>query len=114
MRVDSEGAFLAEVVRILHEKVTGRIDVIVIDADHREALIGIALNVLADDGAMICDDAESYGFYEATKALPLQRVDFFGFSPGVVLPHCTSIYFSSQCFLFSAKFKIPDVGVDRL
>jgi hypothetical protein len=27
-------------------------------------------------------------------------VDFYGYAPGIVQPHCTSIFFKTFCFLF--------------
>lgn len=108
--VASKEAFLADVASIVGQDPQREFDVIVIDADYREDLAAPALRLLSEDGALICDDAESYGFYEATKDLDAQRVDFFGFSPGVVLPHCTSIYYRGSCFLFDPRHPIPDLA----
>ena len=55
---------------------------------------------------------ESYGFYKATRKLDIERIDFFGHSPGVILPHCTPSYFRNHCFLFDAKYKIPDMATE--
>jgi hypothetical protein len=102
-----------EYVAAVREILTGEpemFDVVIIDADWREASVELALSVLRPGGALICDDAESYGFHDKTRDSNLSRVDFFGFSPGVVLPHCTSVFFRGECFLFDARHPIVDVG----
>lgn len=103
-------AFLADVKGVIEGR--GTFDVIVIDSEYREDVVSVALALLAPNGALICDDAESYGFYEATRGLEIERVDFFGHSPGVVLPHCTSVFFRKNCFLFDAKYRIPDLATE--
>jgi hypothetical protein len=110
---NSKDAYLAEVRRKLIECDIRAFDVVVIDAEFREDLVSLALEVLTEDGALICDDAESYGIHVASRELAVQRVDFFGYSPGVVLPHCTSVFFRTKCFLFDAGRRIPDVAIER-
>lgn len=107
-----EGRFLGGVQAVLAGAGTEAFDVVVIDAEFREVLVPIALAALKPGGALICDDAESYGFHEATRHLDIQRVDFFGHSPGVVLPHCTSVYFKDRCFLFATQKRIPDMATE--
>lgn len=87
-----------------------KFDIIVIDAEFRERLLSDVFPQLAENGAVLCDDAESYGFYDVSKTMKVSRVDFFGFSPGVVLPHCTSLYFDKGCFMFECSIPIPDVA----
>jgi hypothetical protein len=108
--VSTRESHLGDVRRIIGEMDDQKFDVIIIDAEFREDLVDTALNFLAEDGALICDDAESYDFYAVTKGLKLSRVDFFGFAPGVVLPHCTSVYFRDRCFLFDPNHPIPDMA----
>ena len=110
---EESGAFLAAVKTVLEACVADSFDIIVIDAEYRGELVALSLEKLAHGGAIICDDAESYPFYENSHHLDIQRVDFFGYSPGVVLPHCTSVMFRNACFLFKADRRIPDVGVER-
>jgi hypothetical protein len=81
-------------------------DVIIIDGLHRNAMIEIACDVLAVDGAIVCDNAEGYGFQEGFKERGLDRVDFYGNAPGVILPHCTSLYFKPSSFVFSPTIPI--------
>jgi hypothetical protein len=84
-------------------------DVIVIDGLHRVAILPYLSSRLRLDGALICDNAEGFGFFEELRTLGFERVDFFGFAPGVINRHCTSIAFRGPgCFLFS-----PDIPIQR-
>ena len=85
-------------------------DIIVIDGLFRYEMIEIAVRYRAAGGAIICDNAEGYGFDRGFHDAGLLRVDFFGFAPGVVRPHCTSIYFDEHSFLFSPEIPIPDIS----
>lgn len=106
--------YLSRVTTILKSMFDPIFDVVVIDGDFREDLVDLALKVLKENGALICDDAESYGFFAATQNRGLQRVDFFGHAPGVVLPRCTSIFYKTGCFLFESKYPIPDLATELL
>ena len=83
-------------------------DVIVIDGLARFEMIKISLNYLAEDGCIICDNSEGYNFFEGLKDSGLNRVDFFGSAPGVILPHSTSICFPDNSFVFDSKYPIPN------
>ena len=64
----------------------------------------IAMNYLTQEGIIICDNAEGYGFFEQWKKFPnFLRVDFYGHSPGVIHPHATSIFFSSSSRYFKSN-----------
>lgn len=102
----------SRVKEMLETKQYTKYDVIVIDGLYRYDMIEIALSRLAEDGIIVCDDAEGYGFYEGFKESGLSRVDFFGNAPGVVLPHATSIYFRPSSFVFDAKYPIPDIATE--
>lgn len=82
-------------------------DVIVIDGDLRRAMIAIALEHLAPGGAILFDNAEGYGFVAEIGKHDVARIDFFGYAPGVWLPHCTSLVFRDRCFLLDPKIAIP-------
>lgn len=69
-------------------------------------MIEIACEVVSESGAIVCDNAEGYGFFEGFRDRGFQRVDFFGHAPGVNLPHCTSIFFKPGAFLFDSGFPI--------
>jgi hypothetical protein len=90
------------------EQDRGTFDVVVIDGLWRSELVDIALEQVAGTGAIICDNAEGYGFYEAFLKKGMMRVDLFGYAPGIVNPHCTSIYFREGCFLFAPEQPIPE------
>jgi hypothetical protein len=84
----------------------GRYDVIVVDGLDRLLCAVKSLELLAPDGAIVLDNAEGYwgpqGEYpiiDFFRTEGLARVDFYGHAPGVILPHCTSIFFRDRCFL---------------
>ena len=99
-----------QVKEVLEAKHYTSYDVIIIDGLYQYEMIQIALDFLAKDGMLVCDNAEGYGFYEGLKESGLLRVDFFGNAPGIVLPHATSIYFKPSSFAFSPTHPIPFVG----
>jgi Methyltransferase domain len=100
----------AEVTAILN-KHDGNIDVAVIDGNgNRKSLVEVVRTKLASDGAIVCDDASEYGFYEVTQGVPMQRLDFYGHQSAVVLPNCTSIFFNEKCFLFGTQWPIDDIA----
>lgn len=100
----------AQVEKIIHSKPHTQYDVIIIDGLYRYEMIPIALRMMAQDGIIICDNAEGYGFYEGFKESGLNRVDFFGNAPGVILPHATSIFFRPSSFVFSSAYPIPIIA----
>lgn len=105
---------VSKIIYELGQKAYSVFDVIIIDGLYREEMVQIALDFLSENGIIICDNAEGYGFYEAFKESGLWRVDFFGNAPGVVLPHSTSIYFRpSSCFLFDAKYPVPVIATEN-
>jgi predicted O-methyltransferase YrrM len=81
-------------------------DVIIVDGHRRRAATAMAFEYLRDDGAIILDNAEGYHLYEETKDRKCQRIDFWGYAPGVFLPHCTSLIFRETCFLLSPATRI--------
>jgi hypothetical protein len=101
---------VSEVNQILAAGNYGKFDVIIIDGLFRFQMIDIAMKAMADSGAIVCDDADGYGFYEGFKDRGLNRVDFFGYSPCVILPHCTAIYFGNRAFLFDPQHLIPVIA----
>lgn len=107
---DDPRACVAQVKSIVYSKYNFLFDVIIIDGLPRREMIPIALKVMKDDGVIICDNAEGYGFYEGFKESGLMRVDFWGYAPGVILPHCTSVFFKPNSFLFASKHSILGLG----
>lgn len=84
-----------------------RFDVIVIDGLDRLTAAAKSRNMLNPGGVFILDNAEGYWGPEGTYPIVnlfrnagYARVDFYGFSPGNILPHCTSFFFRDKCFLF--------------
>lgn len=103
-------ANVAAVNAALAEKAFATYDVIVIDGLYRAEMIEIAVSKLSADGIIICDNAEGYGFFEGFQTRGLARVDFFGNAPGVVLPHCTCLYFTPAAFVFAPTYPIPVIA----
>ena len=96
-----------EVAKVLTNFPDASFDVIVIDGLYRREMVPFAIRLLAHDGFIIFDNSEGYGAFEEFKDRNLQRIDFFGMAPGVVLPHCSSVYFNLSSFVFNPKFPIP-------
>lgn len=83
------------------EKLNKKFHVIIVDGMSRKEMFLIAMNYLTQDGMIICDNSEGYGFFEQWVKFPdFLRVDFYGHSPGVIHPHATSIFFSTKCKYF--------------
>lgn len=84
-------------------------DVIVVDGLDRARGTELAISHVALGGAIIIDNSEgpwsadgsSYPIIDMLNKNGFQRVDFYGFAPGVVKRSCTSIAFRESCFLFS-------------
>ncbi len=89
----------------------GQYDLIIVDGFDRYKCAERSVELLARDGAVIVDNSEGYwgpsGQYpiiDLFRSLEFGRVDFYGFCPGVILPHCTSLFFRNSCFLlFNAR-----------
>ncbi len=110
---DSSAACVSEIQQVLRQSSSTKYDVVVIDGVWRSAMIEIACHIVSDTGVIICDNAEGYGFYEGFKDRDFQRVDFFGNAPGVVLPHCTSVYFRCESFLFDPSFPVLVIAKEQ-
>jgi hypothetical protein len=108
--MDNRQTCIAEIEETLSSSCFGRFDVIIIDGLYREQLMDTARQLMTPESVIICDDSEGYGFYEGFKGSGLNRVDFFGYKPGVVLPNCTSIFFGNHSFLFESGHRIPDIA----
>lgn len=94
VELEQQAVFVRQTLDSLDKK----FDVIIVDGLHRSAMFEIAMPYLADDGMVICDNAEGYGFYESWQKFPgFMRVDFYGHAPGVIHPHATSILFRNDC-----------------
>jgi hypothetical protein len=83
-------------------------DIIIIDGLYRYELCEVAINNLAEGGVIIADNSEGngYNFQRAFKNTGFSRVDFHGFSPGVVLRQGTSFFFRDNSFIFSNESPI--------
>lgn len=90
------------------KEINKQYDVIIIDGLYRPEMIQFALTYRKKNGIIICDNADGYGFYDGLKDSGLKRIDFYGYAPGVILPHCTSLFFDETEFL-SASIPIKSL-----
>lgn len=104
--MESREKNVTEVEEVLASLGIETYDVIVIDGLCRHEMIDIACGRLGKDGIIICDDAEGYDFHGGFLDRGMLRVDFYGHVPGVIMPHCTAVYFKPDCFAFDAKTPI--------
>jgi hypothetical protein len=86
-----------------------KFDVINIDGHLRRELTALAFDHLAPGGVIIIDNAEGYEIYEELRTMNCRRIDFYGFAPGVVLRHCTSLVFMGDCFLLRPDIPIANI-----
>lgn len=107
--VDAASRSIAQIREVLDSNPERRFDVIVVDGHLRRELADLAFDYVATGGAILLDDAEGYGYYEQIKDRECQRVDFFGFSPGVSMRRSTSLIFTNSCFLLDVKIPIAKI-----
>lgn len=108
--VDSKFLGEKEIIKIRSRKY----NIIIIDGNiDRYQTLEVSEQYLTDDGFIIIDNSEGY-FEENNKFknFPMinllkeknyMRIDFYGYVPGLILPHSTSIFFKNSCFLFDQK-----------
>ena len=100
----------ASLIKFIENSIQGSscfpFDVIVIDGLNRSLIIENAPKWLSKSGMIICDNSEGFRIYETTREMGFFRGDFYGYAPGVLLPHCTSIFFTGQCAYFGANIPI--------
>lgn len=86
-----------------------RFDVIVVDGLNRMTAAQKAIEHVSSEGFVILDNSEGHwgggglhGFpiQDLFRSLGFMRVDFYGYTPGVVAPHCTSMFFKVGSFAF--------------
>ncbi|MDX6500285.1 MAG: hypothetical protein QOG23_3545 [Blastocatellia bacterium] len=87
-------------------------DIIVVDGLHRVTCAELSTKLMAAGGAIIVDNSDGYWGGEDSRTQPIidmfrqngfQRVDFYGWQPGVIVPSCTSLFFKERCFLFEGS-----------
>lgn len=99
-----------------------RFDIIIIDGLDRFIAARKTLDMLIPGGVFILDNAE--GWWGPVGTFPIMdlfhkagysRVDFYGFSPGNIMQHCTSFFFRGSCFLFETEDHPVSLGtLERL
>jgi len=76
-------------------------DIVILDGMDRHLLIKDCIKLLSDQGILIADDSDRYDYSNALEGTGLNRIDFHGYAPSVILPKCSSIFFYPQCTLFA-------------
>lgn len=85
-----------------------KFDVIIVDGFHRDMAASRSIRLLREEGAILLDDSQGNWGRDPKKEYPIldlfrdagfSRVDFYGYCPGVIAPHCTSLFFKERCFL---------------
>lgn len=98
-------------------------DVIAVDGLDRSGFALLSQDWLTENGAIIYDNSDVcwgsdvegiYPVIDAFHSAGFQRVDFYGHAPNASLPHCTSIFFRVNCFLFSSAAAPRDLQAWRL
>ena len=81
-------------------------DIAVVDGLDRFQAARLAIEFVADEGAILFDNSDGcwgppscYPIIELFRDAGFLRIDFYGYAPGVVLPHCTSLFFRGSCRL---------------
>lgn len=95
-----------EIRKALKVSERDKFDVVILDGLYRTELTPMTVNYMAPDGMVIIDDSEGYDAFEGMAGTSLMRADFYGHQPGVILPHCTSIWFGSGSKFFNNRRKI--------
>lgn len=85
-----------------------RFDLVVLDGGDRNRCAASAMMAVRDDGVVIFDNSNwnwgppgTWPILDRFRDAGFMRVDFWGHAPGVVRPHCTSIFFKAGARLFS-------------
>jgi hypothetical protein len=88
------------------ELIQGAFDVIVVDGLDRAKAVEISVARITEDGCILVDNSEgfwgpppSYPIMDTLRRHRFSRVDFYGYTPGGIRPHCTSLAFRGHCFL---------------
>ncbi len=74
-------------------------DIVILDGMDRLGLMSNCLEMLSPRGILIADDTDRYDYSTILEGTGINKIDFHGYSPSVVLPKTSSIYFYQSCNL---------------
>lgn len=111
--IDRETRDVSKIAEAIASSGVEKFDVIVVDGHLRNEAAMLTVDMLTDDGVMIFDNSQGYYFHEVTADKQLQRVDFYGWIPGVHTQGCTSFAYRNTCFLFAPADPIIDLEVGQ-
>jgi hypothetical protein len=87
-----------------------KFDLAVVDGLDRVLAARLATKLLTPDGAIVVDNSEgnwgdpgTYPILDHFREQGFSRVDFYGYAPGVIRQHCTSVFFRGTSFLFRGE-----------
>lgn len=104
--VDRETRTVEPIRQLLKDRAYPPFDLVIIDGHLRQELVAVAFEFLAENGAVVMDNAEGRQFQEMLQPHNCMRVDFYGFPPGVSRRHSTSIAFRAGAFIFENMWPI--------
>jgi hypothetical protein len=104
--------FEAAVAAALSGLASPPFDIVVVDGLPRNIAAKLSYNLVSAKGAIVCDNSEGYGIASVFAGSEFDRADFYGAAPGVILKHCTSIYFRAGCFVFNNRIEIRQATID--
>jgi len=91
-------------------------DIIVVDGFDRFLSFKKSLDLISKTGIFIFDNSEGYNEprdnYKSHPILNMmseqgfQRIDFYGYAPGVIKKHCTSVFHKQTSFINQLNFNI--------
>jgi len=91
-------------------RISAPFDVVVVDGLDRLRAAELGESVLSPRGCLLVDNSDAYSGQDGDYPIMTlfrnrgySRVDLYGHAPGVILPHCTSLFFKSDCFLFQGR-----------
>jgi hypothetical protein len=91
-------------------------DIVIVDGGERYLCARTAVEVLAERGMIIVDDSQGYwgpeGSYPIIDLMHqhgFERIDLYGFAPGVWHTHCTSLFFRRDEFPSVLRGQKPPV-----
>jgi hypothetical protein len=107
----------------LSENVAGeKFDLIIVDGLNRHRAAEAAVGMLNPGGAILLDNSEGRWSYDGSQRYPIlelfraagfSRVDFYGHSPGVILPACSSLFFKSDSFIIRGEENVIEGKLPR-
>lgn len=111
--IDRETRDISKVAEAIRSSGIEKFDIVVVDGHLRHEAARLTIDMLTEDGVMIFDNSQGYHFHDVTAETGHQRVDFYGWIPGVHTQGCTSFAYRDKCFLFAPADPIIDLEIGK-